>query len=74
MKIENGTKIEWTSRAGVLTGVVTDIVLDLNAAGETIPWLMVRDVRNTATRKHESSLRLCGNVGYMKMMKFKVVK
>ena len=41
MKLEIGNKITWVSRAGKLTGEITNIVLAPNAAGNTVAWIDV---------------------------------
>ena len=41
MKIEIGSRIYYESAAGAIVGVVKNIVLDKNAAGETIPWMII---------------------------------
>ena len=62
MKLEIGTKITWVSAAGKLHGEITNIVLSLNAAGQTVPWI---DVASAG----RSSTRLCATDGNLKMMK-----
>lgn len=73
MKIEVGTKIRWTSRAGVLEGVVKSIKLDLNAAKEVCPWFVVEKVTDYMD-KPLGNVQLNGNHGYLKMMKVEVVQ
>lgn len=41
MKLQTGNTITWYSAAGLLTGVIKDIVLSENARGETVPWIYV---------------------------------
>ena len=72
MKLEIGTKIRWTSRAGVLTGKVKSIKLDLNAAQQVCPWIIVEDVENYIGMS-QSNVMLNGNDGYLKMMKVMVL-
>lgn len=72
MKIEVGTKIRWTSRAGVLTGKVKSIKLDMNAANEVCPWFIVEDVENWVGMS-QPNVQLNGNNGYLKMMKVSVL-
>jgi len=77
MKLVIGNKIRWVSAADrelrlagitgqVREGFITDIVLDLNAAKQTIPWMIVEhnDGRRT---------KMCASHGYLKMMKVEVV-
>lgn len=73
MKIQVGNKIRYTCAAGVLTAVVHRIDLDLNAAGETIPWMTLHEVNVEKTQKRLSSLRLCARHDYLKMMKVEVL-
>lgn len=72
MKIEVGTKIRWTSRAGVLTGIVKSIKLDMNAAKQVCPWFVVEDVENWVGMS-QPNVMLNGNDGYLKMMKVSVI-
>lgn len=72
MKLETGTKIRWTSRAGVLTGIVKSIKLDLNAANEVCPWVIVEDVENWVGMT-QPNVMLNGNDDYLKMMKVVVL-
>ncbi len=72
MKIKIGDKVTWSSAAGQLVGNVTNIVLDLNAANETIPWMDIKDIVDTTGKAH-SGVRLCANDNYLKMMKVAVV-
>lgn len=72
MKIQVGNKIKWVSRAGVLTGIVKSIKLDLNAAGETIPWLTVLDIVSDEGGLH-SGVCLPGTDRYFAMMKMEVL-
>lgn len=72
MNINIGDIIRWTSRAGVLTGTVTKIKLAPNAAGQTIPWMLVEDVENYIGMS-ESNVMLPGTDGYFKMMKLSVI-
>jgi hypothetical protein len=69
MNISVGSMIRWNSAAGVLSGKVDSIVLDLNGAGETIPWMMIR---NISPVKH-SAVRMCASDGYLKQMKVELV-
>lgn len=69
MKISIGDMVRWTSKAGVLTGKVDIISLDLNAAGEVIPWMTIRNISPIGY----SAVRLCATDGYLKQMKVTVV-
>lgn len=72
MKLEIGTKIRWTSRHGVLTGKVKSIKLDMNAAKQVCPWIIIEDVTNYIGMS-ESNVCLNGTDGYLKMMKVSVL-
>lgn len=72
MKIKIGNYIKWVSAAGVLTGKVAEIKLDLNAAGSTIPWLTVQDVVSENGRLR-GGVCLPGTDNYFVMMKLEVL-
>jgi hypothetical protein len=65
MKLEIGSKISWLCAAGNLKGTIDKIVLDLNAANQTVPWLII----NT----EKGNVRLCGTDGNLKMMQVQAV-
>jgi len=50
MKLEIGNRITWVSAAGRLVGEITNVVLDLNAAGDTVPWIDIRSQSGGRTR------------------------
>lgn len=66
MKLAIGSKISWECALGNLNGKVDNIVLDLNAANQTIPWLII-DTGNV------SKVRLAATDSNLKMMKVKVL-
>lgn len=72
MKIKINDTVTWSSAAGQLTGTVANIVLGLNAANETIPWM---DIDNIVDNKGNQigGVRLCANNNYLKMMRVAVV-
>ena len=72
MRIERGNVIQWVSRAGILEGTVLDIVLDMNAANQVCPWMIVKDIQDEDGEFH-SNVMLNGNDGYLKMMKVEVL-
>lgn len=72
MNINIGDIIRWRSRAGVLTGTVTKIKIAPNAAGQSIPWMLVEDVENYIGMS-ESNVMLPATDGYFKMMKLSVI-
>ena len=72
MNINVGDIIRWTSKAGVLTGTVTKIKMAPNAAGQTIPWMLVENVENYIGMS-ESNVMLPGTDQYMAMMKLSVI-
>lgn len=67
MKLAIGNKIKWVSAAGNLEGEIYNIVLDLNAAGKTIPWIDIRV-------EDRSGMRMCATDDYLKMMKVEKVE
>lgn len=66
MKIKIGDNIGWMSAAGYWTGTVSNIVLDLNAAGETIPWIDIEI-------QGRSGVRLCATDSYLKQMRVELI-
>ena len=66
MNLKIGSKISWVSAAGKLTGEITNIVLDLNAAGQTIPCI---DIKITG----KNGIRMCATDDYLKQMKVMLV-
>ena len=77
MKLVIGNKVKWVSAADrelrmmgitaqVREGVITNIVLDLNAAKQTIPWMIVEHTDGRRTK-------LCATNDYLKMMKVELV-
>ena len=66
MNLKIGSKISWVSAAGKLTGEITNIVLDLNAAGQTIPWIDI-------AVNGRNGVRLCATDDYLKQMKVQLV-
>ena len=69
MKIVIGDMVKWVSAAGTLVGKVENIVLDLNGAGETIPWMIITPTRDG----YISRLKLCASRGYLKQLKVEVL-
>ena len=67
MRINTGSMVTWSSAQGQLAGEVTNIRLDLNAANEIVPWIVIKrwDTR--------SLISLCGTDSYIKSMKLKVL-
>lgn len=77
MKLEIGNNVKWVSAADrelrlagitgqVREGVITNIVLDLNAANQTIPWMIVAHPDGRKTK-------MCATNDYLKMMKVELV-
>lgn len=66
MKLTIGNKITWNSAAGQLVGTIKDIVLDLNAARQTIPWMDI-------SINDKQTIRMCASNDYLKMMKVELV-
>jgi hypothetical protein len=53
MKLRINDRVTWSCLAGHLTGTVVDIVLDLNAAQQVVPWIDIKTERTT--------VRICGS-------------
>ena len=60
MKLRINDRVTWSCLAGQLTGTVVDIVLDLNAANQVVPWIDIKTDRTT--------VRLCATDMNLKMM------
>jgi hypothetical protein len=69
MSISIGNMVRWSSKAGILTGKVDNIQLDLNGAGELIPWMTIRNISPIGY----SAVRLCATDGYLKQMKVELL-
>ena len=69
MKLEIGSKISWKCAFGDLKGTVANIVLDLNAANETVPWIVIKP----EGIRTKSNFRLCATESNLKMMKVSVI-
>lgn len=67
MKLTTGTKVRWSSAAGNLTGEIVNIILSLNGAQQTVPWI---DIKVEGKR---NTVRLCATDSNLKMMKVAVV-
>lgn len=61
MKLRINDKVTWSSSMGDLSGTIVDIVLDLNAANQTVPWIVVK-LKST-------TVRLCATDLNLKMLK-----
>jgi len=78
MQLAKGTKIRWESAAGVKRGTIVEIVLDKNAADETVPWIDI-ELEATLVRKiapcHQQNymVRLCASDSNLKMMRVALV-
>ena len=58
--------ISWSSAAGNLEGVITNICLNLNAANQIVPWI---EVTLGQVAGHDYSVRLCATHSNIKMMR-----
>jgi hypothetical protein len=67
MKLEIGSKISWKCSLGNLNGKVDQIVLDLNAANQIVPWIVI------GLEGTKSKIRLCGTDSNLKMMKVSII-
>ena len=72
MKLTTGDRVTWHSAAGHLEGCVQRIDLDLNAAGDTIPWIVVDNVSNLVDGCRHSNVRLAGTNSNFAQLKFAV--
>jgi hypothetical protein len=61
--------VSWSSAAGNLEGVITNITLSLNAANQIVPWI---DIKVDEVNGHDVSIRLCAthqNLNAMRVQK-----
>lgn len=65
MKLQMNDTVTWSSAAGQLTGVITNVVLDLNAARKVVPWIDIKTDKTT--------VRLCATDSNLIMMKVQLV-
>ena len=64
--------VSWSSAAGNLEGVITNITLNLNAANQIVPWI---DIKVDEVNGHDVSIRLCAthqNLNAMRVAKVEV--
>jgi hypothetical protein len=64
--------VSWSSAAGNLEGVITNITLSLNAANQIVPWI---DIKVGEVNGHDVSIRLCAthqNLNAMRVAKVEV--
>ena len=66
MNLNINDTVSWTSAAGTLEGVITNICLNLNAANQTVPWI---DVKVDEVNGHDVSIRLCATHQNLKAMR-----
>ena len=66
MNLNINDNIYWSSAAGALEGVITNITLNLNAANQVVPWI---DVKIDEINGHDISVRLCATHNNLKMMR-----
>jgi hypothetical protein len=64
--------VSWSSAAGNLEGVITNITLSLNAANQIVPWI---DITCLNDKGREYTVRLCAthqNLNAMRVAKVEV--
>jgi len=66
MNLNINDAISWTSAAGDLSGYITNICLNLNAANQTVAWI---DVTYMHENGRECSVRLCATESNLKAMR-----
>lgn len=69
MSISIGNMVRWSSAAGILTGKVDNIQLDLNGAGELIPWMTVKNISPIG----HGAVRLCASDMGLKQLKVELI-
>jgi hypothetical protein len=66
MNLNINDTVSWTSAAGDLEGVITNITLNLNAANQVVPWI---DILVGQIAGHDYSVCLCATHSNLKMMR-----
>jgi len=66
MNLNLNDTVSWSSAAGNLEGVITNICLNLNAANQVVPWIDIQ-VINDQGRMY--SVRLCATHSNLKMLR-----
>ena len=65
MNLNVNDTVTWSSSAGILKGVITNICLNLNAANQVVPWIDV----NVDIAGRDYSVRLCATHQNLKAMR-----
>ena len=75
MQLTKGTKIRWESAAGVKRGTIANIVLDQNAADETVPWITIELEHGPIAPHHRQNytVHFCASNSNLKMMRVALV-
>jgi len=66
MNLNINDAISWTSAAGSLSGYITNICLNLNAANQIVAWI---DVASFNDAGRECIVRLCATESNLKAMR-----
>ena len=66
MNLNINDTVSWSSAAGDLQGVITNICLSQNAALQTVPWM---DIKVGQIAGHDYSVRLCATNLNLRMMR-----
>jgi hypothetical protein len=66
MNLNINDTVSWSSAAGALEGVITNICLNLNAANQIVPWI---DIQTINKQGRMFMTRLCATDQNLKMMR-----
>ena len=66
MNLNINDTVTWSSAAGDMEGVITNICLSQNAALQTVPWM---DIKVGQIAGHDYSVRLCATNLNLRMMR-----
>lgn len=66
MNLNINDTVSWSSAAGTLTGYISNICLNLNAANQVVPWI---DITCFNDKGREYTVRLCGTEQNLKAMR-----
>jgi hypothetical protein len=65
MNLNINDTVSWSSAAGNLTGYISNICLNLNAANQVVPWI---DITCVNDKGREYTVRLCATEQNLKAM------
>jgi hypothetical protein len=68
MNLNINDTVSWSSAAGNLTGYISNIYLNLNAANQVVPWIDITCFNDKGRVYTVRTVRLCGTEQNLKAM------